>query len=215
MKSFLIIGLGRFGSALAVELAQQGNEVVVCDRDRDQVNRLADMVTQAMVMDSMDEGMLKSIGVHNFDCVVVAFSNHLENNILLTMMLKTMAVKNLVVKARDTLHSSVLQKLGVDRIVQPEQEVGKRMAQILSNNNLMDFIEIVDGFSVAEIKVPKMWSGKSIRDANIRARYGLNVLAVKKEGCVFPSPTPDYVMQLSDILVVMGSDGEIDKVDKL
>jgi len=216
MKSFLIIGLGRFGMSLAKALWQRGNEVVAVDRDRQQIDHVADFTTHAIQADPTDEQVLQQIGPCDFDQVIIAFSDNIEDSILLTVMLKELGVVNLIAKARDPLHGRVLEKLGVSRIVLPEREMGVRLAQVLSASNLVDYLSLSDAFGIAEIRVPSGWADKSIAALDVRRKYGLHILAVKEAGGnVLPLPQPQYVLQTGDLLVVMGSDRDIDKVDKV
>ena len=216
MKSFLIIGLGSFGMVLARELWQRDCEVVAVDRDRQKIDQVADFTTHAIEADITDQHVLEQIGPCDFDQVIIAFSNNIEDSILLTVMLKEMGVVNLVAKARDPLHGRVLEKLGVSRIILPEREMGVRLAQVLCGSNLVDYLEIAEGIDVAEIHVPADWAGKSIAAIDVRRKYGLNILAVKSEdNNIVPSPGPEQVLQQGDLLIVMGSSEAIDKADKL
>ncbi len=211
MKSFVIIGLGRFGRALAMELFRLGHEVLAIDKNEENVSRVADYVTHAVTADAHDEQVLRSVGVRDFDCAVVAFSGETQDNILTTLLLKEIGVKYVIAKGHDELHTRVLQKIGADRVVFPEADMGARLAQVISSNNLVDYIEISDEYSIVEITAPLKWSGQSIRKLDVRARYGLNILVVKSgEGRTLSVvPSPDYVVHKGDVLVVIGSNEDI------
>ena len=214
MKSFVIIGLGRFGRALAMELFRMGHEVVGVDKNEENVARVAEHVTHAVTADAGDEAVLRSIGARNFDCAVVAFSGATQDNILTTLLLKEIGVKYVIAKGRDELHTRVLQKIGADKVVFPEADMGARLAQVISSNNLVDYIEISDEYSIVEVNAPPKWDGQSIRALDIRARYGLTILVVKRgDGhALSVAPSPGYVIKKGDILVVLGANEDIRKI---
>ncbi len=215
MKSFVIIGLGRFGRALATELFRLGHEVLAIDKNPDNVNRIADTVTHAVVADARDEQVLRSVGARNFDCAVVAFSSETQDNILTTLLLKEAGVRTVIAKGRDELHTRVLEKIGADKVVFPEAEMGGRLAHVISSNNLVDYIEISDEYSIIEMSVPRSWDGKSIRQLDVRARLGINILVVKGgDGRTLSVvPSPDYVVRMGDILVVIGANQDIGRLE--
>ena len=160
MKSFVVIGLGRFGRALAVELFRLGHEVLAVDKSEERVSEIADFVTHAVRADARDEQALRAIGARNFDCAVVAFAGETQDNILTTLLLKELGVKYVVAKGHDELHTRVLQKIGADRVVFPESDMGVRLAQIISSNNLVDYIDISDDYSIIEMTAPPRWGRK-------------------------------------------------------
>ena len=215
MKSFLIIGLGRFGDALARELFRLGHEVMAVDKDEESVNKIADFVTHSLVADVRDENVLRSIGARNFDHAIVAFSDNIQDNILITLMLKEIGVKNVISKGRNSLHVKVLKKIGADRIVFPETDMGVRLAQTLSSSNIIDFIEISDNYSIIETNTPKKWIGNSIKKLDVRAKYGINILAIKGQDgrTVSITPSPEYVIKPGDILVIVGANDDIQNID--
>lgn len=214
MKSFAVIGLGRFGIAVAEELAKIGNEVLVIDTDEDRVAEITNRVTHAIIADATDDAVLRSIGVRNFDCAIVAIGDSLEDSILITLALKELGAKYIVCKARNETHKRALERIGADRIVVPERDMGKRLAQMLDNTHVLDYIELSPDYGIIECEPPKCWVGKSLKESNIRANYGITVLAThsksKKDFSV--SPSPDYVVQANDILVIVGSNTALDKV---
>ncbi len=215
MKSFVVIGLGRFGRALAMELFRLGHEVLAIDKNEENVSRVADYVTHAVTADARDEQVLRSLGARNFDCAVVAFSSETQDNILTTLLLKEIGVRYVIAKGRDELHTRVLQKIGADRVVFPESDMGMRLAQVISSNNLVDYIEISDQYSIIEINAPPQWDGKSIRALDVRARWGINILVVKSSDGKTLSvvPSPDYVVHRGDILVVIGANDDIRRLE--
>lgn len=215
MKSFLIIGLGRFGDALARELFRLGHEVMAVDKNEESVSKIADFVTHSLVADVRDENVLRSIGARNFDHAIVAFSDNIQDNILITLLLKEIGVKNVISKGRNALHVKVLKKIGADRIVFPETDMGVRLAQTLSSSNIIDFIEISENYSIIETNTPHKWVGSSIKKLDVRAKYGINILAIKGQDgrTVNITPSPEYVIKTGDILVIVGANDDIQNID--
>ena len=214
MESFVVIGLGRFGMTLARELYRLGHEVLAVDKDEEAVHRVSDSVSHVITADAQDEQVLKSIGVRNFDHAVVAFADNIQDNILITLMLKELGVKNVIAKGNDDLHVKVLKRIGADRIVFPEADMGARFAQMVASNNIIDYIDISEDYSIVEVAAPDRWGGKSIRQIDVRARYGINILAVKTHNgeTIHVSPEPDYVIRRGDALVVIGANDDIKKL---
>lgn len=214
MKSFLVIGLGRFGSAVARELAALGQEVLAVDERADMVQRIADDVTQAIQGDAQDEAVLRSVGARNFDCCVVSVASDMEASVLITVMLKEMGAKYVVAKAQSAVHARVLERIGADRVILPESEMGLRLAQRLARTNVVDYLGVSDDFSILEIHTPKSWVGHSLGDLNVRARYQINVLAIRHGGGgrVDVTPAVDQVIALNDVLVIIGTNENVNKV---
>ncbi|MGI5963856.1 MAG: potassium channel family protein [Lawsonibacter sp.] len=216
MKNFLVIGLGRFGFALAVELCARGNEVLALDLRDDRVQAASDLVTRAVAGDARDPEVLRMLGARNFDCAVVAASADVGDSALITLNLKEMGVPRVVSKANSAVHRKVLEKIGADQVVFPEQEMALRLARNLSNVDLLNFIELSEDYSVVERRCPVQWSGKSIQELNIRAKYHLNVVAIRGENQAMQvSPGGDYRLQTKDVLVVLGTNQDIERMDNL
>ena len=217
MKSFLVIGMGRFGTAVAQELTELGQEVLAIDENVESVQRIADDVTQVMQGDAQDEAVLGAIGVRNFDCCVVAIGTDVEASILITVMLKELGAKQVVCKALSALHARVLERVGADRVIQPEKEMGQRLAQHLGRTNVVDFIGLSDEFSILEIKTPKSWVGKSLGQLGVRTKYDINVLGIRHgEGShVDVTPRPDDCIAENDLLLILGTNKNVNKVVEL
>ena len=217
MKSFVVIGLGRFGSNLAKTLFSLGYEVLAIDENEENVQKISNFVTHAVIGDAKDENVLRSIGVRNFDCAVVAVSNDLESSVLISLMLKDMGVKYVVSKAQSDLHAKVLQKIGVDKIVFPVKDMGMKFAQSLAMNNILDYIELSDTYSIVEVIVPPKWVGKTLRDLDVRVNYGVNIIAIRHDVTkqIEVSPNPDNKLMEKDALVIIGSNQDISKISKL
>lgn len=215
MKSYVVIGLGRFGSELARKLCAQGCEVMVIDSNQDLVQQLSSKVTHAVVGDARDAGVLRALGVQDFDCAVVCIGGNLGNSVLATMNLKELGVPKVVCKAHDETHRQVLKKLGADQVVIPEQENAARLAKSLASHNVLDYIELSDEYGIIEVPAPHQWVGKSLKELNVRAKMGLNILAIKQGEKINVSPAADYEISEADIVVVLGGSKALEAVQKL
>ena len=179
------------------------------------VQQISNDVTHAVVGDAQDKEVLKALGVRNLECAVVAIGDDLAASVLITMNLKELGVPYLVCKAHDETHSNVLEKLGADRVVIPEQDNGARLARSLSNPNVLDYIELSGDYSIVEVPAPKSWWGKSLKDLNVRAKLGANIIAIRRNGQINVSPGADFAFLEGDIIVVLGDAQAIAKVQKL
>lgn len=215
MKSYVVVGLGRFGSEAARQLYALGCEVLAMDNISEHVQHVANDVTHAVVGDSRDKEVLRALGVGDFDCGIVAIGDDLAASVLTTMNMKELGIKHLVCKAHDDTHRRVLEKLGADRVVIPEQENAARLARSLSSHNVLDYIELSEDYGIAEVPAPAIWNGKSLKDLNVRAKLGLNIIAVRRGGSIHVSPVADFVMEGGDIVVVLGDNEHLEKVQKL
>ena len=217
MKSFLVIGLGRFGAAVAQELSALGQEVLALDIDAENVQHISDQVTQAIQGDAQDEAVLRSVGARNFDCCVVAVGADMEASILITVMLKEMGAKYIVAKAMTPIHARVLERVGADRVVLPEIDMGQRLAQRLARTNVVDYIGVSDEVSIVEIHPPRSWVGNSLGKLGVRAKHQINVLAIRhgEGGQVDVNPKPDKVIGPDDLLIVIGTNEQVNSVVEL
>lgn len=215
MKSYIVVGLGRFGSEVARELGRQGQEVLALDVRSDLVQLVANDVTQAVVADSQDKEVLRALGAGNFDCAVVAIGENLGASVLAVMNLKELGVPYIVCKAHDETHRRVLEKLGADRVVIPEQEYADRLAKSLASTNVLDYIELSSEYGIIEVPSPKAWYGKSLKELNVRAKLGVNILAIKHDGKTDVSPAAEYVMCEKSIMLVLGDNKALEAVQKL
>ena len=215
MKSYIVIGLGRFGSEAARRLCQLGCEVLAVDSSSDHVQNISNDVTHAVVADGRDKGVLRALGAANFDCGIVAIGDSLADSVLTTMNLKELGVPKVVCKAHDETHRQVLKKLGADQIVIPEQEQAYRLARSLSSQNVLDYIELSEDYGIIDLPAPESWAGKNLRELNVRAKLGLNILAVKRENKINVSPAADYAIHKGDIVVILGDTAALKAVQKL
>ena len=208
-KQYLVIGCGRFGSSVAKKMCQLGNEVMVIDKDEDSINNIAELVTHTAIVDVTEERDLKSIGLGNFDVVIVAISSDIRASIMATVMAKEMGVPKVVCKAKDELQAKVLYKIGADKVVFPERDMGIRLAYNLASENILDQINLDPEYSIMEIVTPTNWVGKTIIELNLRAKYDITVLAVKTTSGLKVMPSPNYKMQEKNILIIIGNTDKI------
>ncbi len=212
MKSFVVIGAGRFGGAVARELSGLGYEVMVIDKDEVKIQIMAKYVTHAAAADATDDAVLHNLGVRNFDAAIVSIGEDLGASVLTTMLLSNLGIKYIIAKAINRNQARILEKVGANRSVFPEKDMGIRVAQSLVRTNLLDYIELSPDYSIMEIEVPQKWVGKSIRELNIRATRGVNIVAVKRGTEIYVSPEPDYVFGNGDFPIVIGGNNDVNKL---
>ena len=215
MKSYIVIGLGRFGQTLARQLCMLGAEVLALDVRNDLVQQVAEDVTHAVVGDAQDKEVLRALGVRNFECAIIAIGSDRAASVLTTMNLKELGVPYIICKAHDETHRRVLEKLGVDRVIIPEQENAQRLARSLNSHNVLDYIELSEDYGILEVPAPKAWVGKTLRELNVRAKLGVNIIAVENGKSTNVSPSADYQIQAGDVMVVLGDNYSLEAVQKL
>ena len=215
MKSYIVIGLGRFGTRAAKRLYELGCDVLAIDRNSELVQPISNQVTQAVVGDARDKEVLRALGAKDFECAIVAIGDNLADSVLATMNLKELGVPYIVCKASDDTHRQVLIKLGADRVVIPEQEQADRLAKNLSTPNVLEYIELSEECGIIEIPAPKDWIDKSLRELNVRAKHGINIIAIKQESKINVSPSPDYKIVAEDVMVVLGETAALKAAQKL
>ena len=213
-KAFAVIGLGRFGGSICKELTELGMDVMVIDKSEDKVNEYANLVSHAVVGNSVDETVLKSLGIRNFDHVIVAIGEDIQASILTTLILKELGVSHITVKAQNDYHEKVLKKIGADTIVHPERDMGKRIAHNIVSNNVLDYLELSDEHSIVEIKASQKLDGRTMLDLDIRARYGITIVAIKRGQEINVSPQATELIKENDILIVIGADSDINRFEK-
>ena len=215
MKTFIVIGLGLFGTETARKLCTHGCEVLAMDIRSDLVQHVAADVTQAVVGDGQDKEVLRALGAGKFDCAIIAIGDDLAASVLTTMNLKELGVPYVICKAHDETHRRVLEKLGVDRVVIPECEFGGKLARSLSSHNMLDYIELSQDHGILEIPAPKSWVGQTLRQLNVRAKLGVNIIAVESNGVTNVSPAAEYLICQGDVMVVLGDNYALEAVQKL
>ena len=217
MKTFAVIGMGRFGISVAKKLAELGCEVIAVDSDGDKVNEVADYVTKAAQLDAKNEELLRNIGIKNCECAIVAIGDNVMDCVFITLTLKEMGVKKVVCKARDAQHETVLRKVGADMVIIPEQEAGEKIASRLVSRQFIDILRISDEYSIEDMRVPEKWVGKSLADLSVRKKYGVNIVAIKNSlntNDVNITPEPEYRFNDTDIVVLVGRTQDINKLNK-
>lgn len=211
-KNVLVLGLGRFGSALARKLFEKGVEVMAVDRDYTKVQKLADQVTYAAQADMTDEEAMRELGINNFDIAVIATGSNIEASIEVTLLCKDAGITTVIAKATNITHERILQKIGADKIIFPELESGERLARVISGSNLLEFIEFSSEFSLAEIRVHEAWIGKNLMELDFRNEYNLNVVAFERDGKTLINPNPTTLIEKNDLIVLIGKSEDVDKI---
>jgi trk system potassium uptake protein len=214
MKRFAVIGCGRFGAAVARNLYQKGYDVLAIDQDLEIIQNMADHATHAVSLDVKDKQALMSIGMKNIDVAIVAIGSEIKASIMATLVVKEMGIKHVIAKAHDELHAKLLYKIGADQVILPERDMGIRLALNLTTSNILEYIELAPDFSIMEIVTPQRWVGKTLGETDIRAIFGLSVLAIKQEDAVLVSPHAQVSIQSGDVLVVVGSNDDLQRVQE-
>lgn len=215
MNSYVVVGLGRFGAEVARQLHSLGCEVLAMDMSSELVQQVSQDVTHAVVADGQDKEVLKALGVRNMDCAIVAIGGNLAASVLVTMNMKELGVPCIVCKAHDDIHRRVLEKLGADRVVIPEKENAARLARGLSSPNVLDYIELSEDYGIIEVPAPKTWCAKNLKELNVRAKLGVNILAVRRNGKINVSPTADFQIESGDVIVILGDSVALEAVQRL
>ena len=214
MATFLIIGLGRFGTNLALRLMELNNEVMVVDEDEETVNRIAPYVTQAKIADCMDEEVLRALGVENFDFSFVCISENFQSSLEITSQLKELGAPMVIAKADRALHARLLLKIGADEVVFPERDMAQRAAARFSVNGALEYIELSPGYAIFELDVPESWVGKSLLDLNIRSQYNVNIIGIKENGAVRPVVSATHEFRPGDHVMVAGENSDVARMMK-
>ncbi len=220
-RQFAVIGLGRFGSAMATTLAELGQDVIGVDGDADRVRRLADVITQAVELDATDERALRAAGIQDVHVAVVSIGENIEASLLVVMQLRELGVATIVAKAVTPLHGRILEKIGVSRVIFPEREMAIRVAHSLVMTNVIDYFELSRDFSMVEMPAPATFVGRTLRQLEIRPRFGLTLIAIKRQPALDSavvtniSPSADEAIQEGDVLVLLGSNERLSNLDAL
>ena len=213
-KQIAVIGLGRFGTSMAQTLFDMGYDVLAIDKDEEIIQSISDSVTHAVQADATDEAALRALGLRNFDVTVVTIGDDIQSSILITLLCKEMGIQHVVSKAQNDLHAKVLYKIGADRVVFPERDMAMRLAHNLVSSNILDYIELSPDYSLVEITALPLWENKSLRDLDMRVRFGINVMAIKHGKEVNISPKGDDIIRRGDVLVVIGKIENINRLGK-
>lgn len=211
--SVLVVGLGRFGTAAALELMALGHEVLAVDRDETVVNEVAPQVTHAAQLDATDEGALKSVGAGDFEFAIVAISGAPDASIFATMALKNLGVAEVIAKAATTLHGAILERIGADRVVYAEKEMGERVAHSLTIHGVSDYLDVAQGFGIVKLRPPESWVGRSLKDLDL-GRLQLSPVALLRGQEVTVNPPGEIVLAATDELVLLGRDKQLEQIGR-
>ncbi len=220
-KQFGVIGLGRFGSAMATTLAELGHDVVGVDSDESRVQRLADVITQVLQIDATDERALRAAGIQDVNVAVVSIGENIESSLLVVMQLRELGVETIVAKAVTPLHGRILEKLGVSRVIFPEREMAMRVAHSLVMPNVIDYIELSRDFSIVEVPAPDAFVGRTLKQLELRPRLGLTLIAIKRKsdasGAIVTNiaPAADETIRRGDVLALLGGNERLNQLDQL
>ena len=215
MKQYIVIGCGRFGSSVASTMHLLGHQVMAIDKNEDSVQSISDKVTHSLIVDVTDEQALRSLGLGNFDVAVVAIGSDIRASIMATLIAKEMGVELIICKAKDELQAKVLYKIGADRVVFPERDMGVRVAHNLVSASILDFIELSPDYSIMELRVLNEWDGKSLKELKLRSRYGINIMAIKKGESIDISPKAEDILSADDIIVAIGSADDLSNLEDM
>lgn len=214
MKSYAVIGLGRFGSEMATRLYECGEEVIAIDTDEQLVNKVADRVTRAITADARDQDVLENLGIGEIDHAIVAVGSDLAASALITMNLKNMHVPKITCKAHDSIHREILERLGADRVIIPEREMADRLVLGMTSSGFMEYVELSDEFGITELKPSRQWVGKSIHSLQLRSRYGVNVIGLRNGDDIQIPPDIEAPLSPDTTLVLLGSYENINTLKK-
>lgn len=211
MKSILLIGLGRFGRHIAENLYELKHQVMAVDKKEDRVNAVLDFVTNAVIGDSTNEEFLKSLGVGNYDVCMVCIGDDFQSSLETTSLLKELGAKKVVSRAARDVHAKFLLRNGADEVVYPERQLAKWSAIRYTSDHIFDYVELGKEYSIFEIEIPNEWDGKTVRAIDIRGRFGINIMAIRRDGRLDINITPDMVLTAGCHMLVLGSNKNIEK----
>lgn len=212
-KQYAVLGLGRFGSKVARELFYKNQEVIVVDREENKIQNIKDHVTHAYIGDIEDEEALKEAGIADCDVVIIAESSDIEANIVSAQICKTMGIKNVICKAQNTLHGKILEKIGVDMVIFPEQDVAIKLVNRLTSGHILDYLEFGKDLTIMGVTVLDEFVGKSLAEIDLRNKYNIIVMAIKREGQTIIVPTGSTVLKKEDVLIVFGKEESLKKIN--
>ncbi len=213
-KQYAVLGLGTFGTSVALTLQSLGCEVMAVDRSMERVQNIADSVSYAMCADIEAPSVMDSLGAGNLDGVIVATSENLESSIMATMLAKESGTPYVMAKAHNELHAAILRKLGADAVINPEQEMGARIAKNLFAAEFTDWIALSPDYSVAEVQIPKKWVGKTLKELDARRMHGVNVVGYMEDGEVIMNPDPACPLKENIILILIGKNEDLERMER-
>ena len=213
-KQYIVVGLGRFGRAIAETLFEAGAEVLGVDKDMELVDDIRDKITHAVQLDAMDRDALEALGVSDFDVAFVTMGSDIRASGMITLLMKELGVKRVIAKAHDDFHGRMLEKLGADKVLFPERDMGRRIAHNLVSGNIIDYLELSPDYSMAEVRPMRDWVGKDLQSLALRSREGVNIIAIRNGEDVNPMPQPETVIKADDILLVVAKEETLSRMDR-
>lgn len=213
MKSILVIGMGRFGRHLAKKMLDLGNDVMIVDKDNEIFEQLAEKFTDSYIGDCTNEGVIRSLGVKHFDLCFVTIGEDFQSSLVITSLLKRFDAKCVIAKANQNIQAELLLKIGADEVVYPEREIAEKLAVRYNARNIFDYIQLTSEYSIYEIPVLQSWIGKTIMEVDVRRKYRVNIIAVKKENSLNPLPGADYIFKPDEHIVVIGKATDVFKIN--
>jgi trk system potassium uptake protein TrkA len=213
MGEYAVIGMGRFGTSVARTLHQLGHQVLAIDKEEEPLRRVADEVTHAVQLDSTDADALRRVGVANFQAVIVAIGSAIQESILTTLVLKELGCTKVVAKAASEQQAKVLEKVGADLVIRPERDMGVRIAHTLASPGVLDYFELSPTFSIEELNVSERMAGQTLGQLDLKARYGVSILLIRRDSQLLISPTADTVLHTGDVLVVVGENRSLSRLE--
>ena len=213
MKSILVIGMGRFGRHLAKKMLDLGNDVMIVDKDSEIFEQLAEKFTDSYIGDCTNEGVIRSLGVKHFDLCFVTIGEDFQSSLVITSLLKRFDAKCVIAKANQNIQAELLLKIGADEVVHPEREIAEKLAVRYNARNIFDYIQLTSEYSIYEIPVLQSWIGKTIMEVDVRRKYRVNIIAVKKENSLNPLPGADYIFKPDEHIVVIGKATDVFKIN--
>ena len=212
MKSILVIGMGRFGRHLALKMQALGNDVMIVDRDAALINELATKFTDSHIGDCTNESVIKSLGVKQMDLCFVSIGEDFQSSLIITSLLKRAGAKCVIAKANQEIQADLLAQIGADEVVYPERDLAEKLAVRYNANNVFDFIQLTEDYSIYEIPVPTAWVGKTIAAVDVRRKHRVNIIAIKWSHTLQPTPSADYIFRAEDHLVLIGKSADVFKL---
>ncbi|WP_246552352.1 potassium channel family protein [Vallitalea pronyensis] len=212
-RDFVVFGLGKFGRSVAQTLSMNGCDVLAIDKNEETIQDIAASVTHAVQADVTDMDALIALGVRNFDAAIIAISNDMQSSIMATILVKELGIPFILAKASNDIHKKVLEKVGADKVVFPEREIGVRIANNLISDNFVDYIELSEDYSIVEVSILDEWIGKSLKDIDMRVKYGINVMAIRQQDDSITITPGNVTLKEGDVLVVIGSNTDLKKIN--
>lgn len=212
MKEIAVIGLGKFGSSVARAYAEAGGNVLAIDNDEEKIQEISTFVTYAVKADVTDADVVRTLGLSNIDVAVVAITDNLEASVMATILSKEEGVPYVMAKVQNEVHAKVLRKVGADKLIFPEKEMGIRIAKNIQIDHLMDLVDLSDRHSIIEMRTPTGWIGKNLKELDIRKKYGINIIGIRMSGSIEVNISPEMPLSESMILIVIGENDRIDRV---